>query len=147
MKCSSGLAIHHYDVYSLLQTSSRIGVFENAGCIIIQEWWGQQIRRQLVEKTVCYSHRSQEKGPHCAMEGHMGKHQGGSVRGQNGQEMWVRAFTVASTVPQQDSISRLSRLVWIILAASGAQGLSLVVWYLALGWYRQGEMACSVWAP
>lgn len=63
--------------------------------------------------------------------------------------MWTRAFIVASATIKRKEQARQGEQAWdwlvgMISAGSGAQALSLVVWYLALGVLGREIVAWSV---
>ena len=62
----------------------------------------------------------------------MGKYQG-PVEGRESRGNWVRAFIAAS----MGKMGKAGLVFKIILAGSGAQGLSWAVQYLTLGWLGQ----------
>lgn len=61
------------------------------------------------EKTVC-SHGSQEEGARSSMQGHTGKHQGGSGGTGSQGKVWAAAFIMVSKA-RRGRVNRL-RTVW-----------------------------------
>ena len=94
-------------------------LFWNRGLVIIQVWWGQQIRSDWHWKELV-SHIPPKEGARHAMQGYMGKHQGWfRERGKPRQEplLWF---------PQDRTGEAAERgsdgLVWIIPAGPGCRG-------------------------
>lgn len=84
------------------------------------------------KKIVCYSFQRRRNAISC--RGHMGKHEG--LHEAEGEGRTVDKNLYCDFL-RKEWLVAWETVAWIVSVHSGAQGLTLVVWYLSLGWLGQ----------